>query len=150
MRRGQVSTEIIIIIGFVVAMMLPLLFAVYSQELQSNQSLGLSQANLAASRLGYVIDSVGTLGSNSSMVVQLNLPEVLQSIGTGSGGGQKELIFQLKDTGQGGMQIVKMTRFNLTIDSQIQNLSRGGTYYVNVRSDETVHGVRVSLYTFGK
>lgn len=153
MRRGQVSTEVTIILGVVIVLMLPVLLNVYLQMNDANEKLYLTQANTAATRLAYAIDSVGNLGPNASMIIELKLPAYVTSVsatGSAAGGKNQELVFSCVRGGPSGFtanEIVKNTRFDIQRDGSLDRMNKPGTYNVEVRAQDSGR-VLIRLYPY--
>ena len=123
--RGQVSTELLVIIGAILVIFIPLIATGYTKAAQANEELALTQSHLAASRLSNIIESVGNLGENSSAMVEIFVPKGVSSIkfqklGTGS-----EVVFTI-DASSGNNEIAEISRFPLSPASfEIKNPSQG-------------------------
>lgn len=87
--KGQLSTEMLVVVGLVLLIFIPLLTLVYFKAAESNEKLASYQAELAVFRVAYLANAVGSLGTNSSIFTDVYLPE-----GT--------LLFETQPSGQGG------------------------------------------------
>ena len=63
--KGQLSIELIVIIGLVLVIFIPLLVMVYYKSNEANEEIALHQAELSVFRLAYLANSVGSLGTNT-------------------------------------------------------------------------------------
>ena len=60
--KGQVSTELMIIIGVILVVFIPLIVAMYFKTSEINNALETSQAQLAVGRMANIANSMGNLG----------------------------------------------------------------------------------------
>jgi len=137
-RKGQVSIELMVIIGFVVLLLMPVLFSLYYRTNQANEQLSLAQADLVATRLASTIDVVGTtLGS--SIITEAIIPNGVKSIKI-----EKNEVNIKIGTYVGDTEVVKHTRFEADAScSDISKMKSAGTYMVEVRSSD--NGICVKL-----
>lgn len=73
--KGQISTETLIIIGFVIFLFIPLLFFLYFRTSQLNAELSITQAHFYAHRLASLVESVGNSGDGSAIKTTIYLPK---------------------------------------------------------------------------
>ena len=74
-KRAQISMEYLMIVGFALAMTIPLLLIFNDQSRDINNELASAQAEKAADELIIVIDSVYYLGPPSSRTIKVYFPE---------------------------------------------------------------------------
>lgn len=134
--KGQVSAELLVTIGFILLMITPLLFIAYTRMGESNERLAIAQAATGGTRLAYLVDSVGGVGGNASMITEINVPAYVEGVSAGG----NEVVFTMK-TSAGINEIVKVTKFNMnSTDGGFERLERPGTYHIEVRAEKgTVH-----------
>lgn len=137
LRRAQVSTELLVLVGVMLAMLLPLLFYSYTKASIANEDMAVQKAEFDAERLARLADSVGYLGGESAIVEEIEIPSFVKKVSTN----EKDIIIELA-TSAGRKQIVKTTAFPLT-DGGLGNITQPGTYFIEVRANGT--GVRLSL-----
>jgi type II secretory pathway pseudopilin PulG len=87
--KGQVSTELLIIIGLVLVVFIPLLVLVYFKAGEAQNEMGAYQAQLVTFRLAYLANSVGSLGTATTVYTDLYIPKntislVAVNVGIGS------------------------------------------------------------------
>jgi hypothetical protein len=128
--KGQVSAELLIIVGFILLMITPLLFIAYTKMGESNEKLALAQAEMYGARLASLVDTVGGVGGNASMITEINVPPYVKNISAEG----KEVVFAL-ETSAGMNELVKVTRFNMT-SIDFGRLEKPGTYYIEIRAEE--------------
>jgi len=133
--KGQVSTELLIILGFVVLLMIPLLLLAYSKSSQLMDEMSIAQADIAASRLVHTVEAVGNTGNNASIITEISVPPGVQSF---SVVGNREIVFTVRK-GSALTEIVKLSRFNISMSDEDQKkLAKGGTYNVEVAAPEGI------------
>lgn len=125
--KGQVSVELLIIVGFIALVMIPVLFSVYIRSGEYQQRIYASQVNIAAGRLAQAVDSVGFLGGNAKLVLEVQIPQGVNASASG-----KEIVFSFDDNGQRN-DISKVTRFDM-LESNFGRLASPGTYFVEVKA----------------
>ena len=72
--KGQVSTELLIIVALVLLIFIPLLVLVYLKAGEANQEIASYKAELAVTRIASLANSVGSLGTNSSVDTDVLIP----------------------------------------------------------------------------
>lgn len=137
--RGQASAELLIIIGFMLLLLIPLLLYSYGRVSIANEDIAVQKAEFAANRLAYLSDSVGYLGGEAAIVEEFEMPPNLKGI-TVSG----HDIILLVDSSAGAKQIVKTSAFNLT-SGGLENIQKAGTYFLQVSALPTGGGAQVKI-----
>jgi uncharacterized protein (UPF0333 family) len=110
MRRGQVATEFLVIIVLVLVVFIPLLVFVYFKTNEANAQIGQYQAELAALRLAYLANSVGALGSNTSIIAEVYIPPGVLGFSTQSVGHGGEVVLTVQ-TPSGPSDIVEIVNY---------------------------------------
>ena len=114
-RKGQVSTEMLIIIGLVLIIFIPLLALVYGRTVEANNQVASYQAELAVSRIAYLANSVGSLGTSSTIYTDVYFPKNMRSFRVSNLGDASELILKFvpddKQTSQSSQDLVEIIRF---------------------------------------
>ncbi|MFH1685614.1 MAG: hypothetical protein ABH983_04885 [Candidatus Micrarchaeota archaeon] len=72
--KGQVSTELLVIVALVLLIFIPLLVLVYFKANEANQQIAAYQAELSVSRIASLANSVGSLGTNTSVTTDIYVP----------------------------------------------------------------------------
>ncbi|MDD5337624.1 MAG: hypothetical protein PHS02_04025 [Candidatus ainarchaeum sp.] len=132
--KGQVSTELLVVIGFVVLLFIPLIMVVYYKTNELNRDIGGMQSRLLTSKLAFIANSLGYLGSGNSLKSEFSLPEGVRTLEFNTLGNGGEVRITLAD----GSQISQVT--SLPFDSpgeyagggsyKLEFLSKGGKIYV--------------------
>jgi len=108
--KGQVSTELLIIVGVVLLIFIPMLILVYVKTGDANNDIASYQAELAVTRLAYLADSVGSLGSNASVNADIYIPPSVTSITTRTVGRGGEVVFTVQ-TPAGESEIAEVVKY---------------------------------------
>jgi type II secretory pathway pseudopilin PulG len=108
--KGQVSTELLIIIGIVLLIFVPLLVMVYFKTNEANTQIGSYQTELAVFRLAYLANSVGSLGTNSSITTDVYIPPGVTNISTRKIGNGGEVLFKVQ-TPAGESEVVEIVKY---------------------------------------
>src|SRR3989344_6448435 len=133
MQRAQVSTEYLLIIGFSMLMVMPLLWIFFTYQADLQQNVNNNQALQIGRQVAEAAETVYFLGGNSYLNLQVYVPEGLSSVNIG----QREITFTF-DTSSGPSDVVVDSSVNLS--GQI--LSRPGIQYIKVEAHSS--GVNVS------
>ncbi|MEW6723103.1 MAG: hypothetical protein AB1324_07605 [Candidatus Micrarchaeota archaeon] len=125
--KGQVSTELLIIVALVLLIFIPLLVLVYLKAGEANQQIGSYQAELAVNRISSLANSVGSLGTNSSVVTDVYIPQntiYLQTVQSGRAG---QLVLRLK-TPEGEQDNPAIIKYPLVSPGTLADSSTAGTW----------------------
>ena len=129
-RKGQVSTELLIIIGILLLLLVPLLFYGYNRANIAKEDIGIQKAEFAAERMARLSDSVGYMGGASEIVDQVELPDYVSNITIGSN--RHDIVISMDST-TGRKQIVKSSAFNLT-SSGFEKIGGAGDYWMDIKA----------------
>ncbi len=125
MKKGQISMELVVLLGFVLIFFIPLLLISQGKVRELNQELVTLQAQTAASRIASTVNSIGYMGTGSSMILDIYLPAVAKVSFTEHG----EIVVFVPSL-MGDNEIVGFSAFNL--DSLI--IESGGYYRFEILS----------------
>ncbi len=125
-RKGQASTEILVLIGMFLLLLLPLLFFAYGRANVTGEDLSVQKAEFAASRLSTAADSVGYLGGKAGIVEEIEVPQNVISLAANS----TDIVFDM-DVSGGRKQIVKSSAFTLRAVG-FERIRRSGTYFFEI------------------
>jgi type II secretory pathway pseudopilin PulG len=128
-KKGQISTELLVLIGLILALMLPVLLYAYGRANVTQDDIAVQKAEFAAQRLARLADSVGYLGGGAAIVDEIEIPPGFRSLYVN---GERDIVVGLS-TASGNKQIVKSSDFNLT-SSGLDKITQAGTYFIEVRS----------------
>ncbi len=119
--RGQVSTELLMIIGFVVLLFIPLVLFVYYKTSELNIGIEGLESRLLSSKLAFISNSLGSLGDGNSLKVEFTLPAHVRTLEFRSIGEGGEVMITLVD----GSQLSQVTSFPFNSS----RIYMGGTAY---------------------
>jgi len=124
MKKGQVSTELLLIVGIVLLIFIPLLTLVYFKASEANEQVAVYQAEMVVFRLAHLSNSVGSLGTDTKVYTDLYIPQNTISLESSAVGGGGEITLRLA-TPEGESEIVEIVRFPIS-DPQV--LAEGPGY----------------------
>jgi hypothetical protein len=133
--KGQVSTELLVVVALVLLIFIPLLVLVYSKANEANQEIAAYQAELSVSRIASLANSVGSLGTDTSVTTDVFIPPntiELNASNTGAG----SVIQHWLDTPQGPKDIPGIMKFPLKNSpvTLADSSNAGGWIRVNISS----------------
>lgn len=128
--RGQLSTEILILVGLVLVLLVPLLLYAYTKASSSNEDLAVQKAEFAVQRLASLSDSVGYLGGEAAIIDEIEVPSYIKSLYISSNG--RDIVMEM-DSSAGTKQIVQSTNFDLT-SFGLDRIKKAGTYFIEARA----------------
>jgi len=108
--RGQVSTELLVIVAVVLVIFIPLLVMVYFKSNEANAQIGSYQAELAVFRLAYLANSVGALGTDTSLTADIYIPKGVKEIRTETVGRGGEITFVIT-TDAGDSEVSEVIKY---------------------------------------
>jgi len=108
--KGQVSTELLVIVAVVMAIFIPLLVMVYFKTSEANAQISAYQAELAVFRLAYIANSVGALGSNASLITEVYVPDGVTEFSARTVGNGGEIVMKLQ-TPAGQSEVVEIVKY---------------------------------------
>jgi hypothetical protein len=125
--KGQVSTELLVIVALVLLIFIPLLVLVYLKANDANQQIASYQAELAVDRMASLANSVGSLGTNSSVITDVYIPPNTVSLRTVASGRAGELVMVV-NTPDGQHPINAIIKYPLSNPGTIADASTAGTW----------------------
>ena len=111
-KKGQVSTELMIIVGIVLLIFIPLLVMVYLKAAEGNEEIGNYHAELTVFRLAYLANSVGSLGEGSIVYSDVYIPRNTKELTIYQIGNVGEINLKLT-TPQGETELVEIIKMNI-------------------------------------
>jgi len=144
--KGQVSTELLVIVALVLLVFIPLLVMVYLKAGEANQEIGSYQGELAVSRVASLANSVGSLGTNTSVTTDVFLPPNTVSFMAANAGIGAELTLKL-NTGQGTNEISLPVKYPISAGSGniAGAMSAGGWVKVRITSQYSANGATLKM-----
>ena len=130
--RGQASAELLIMVAIMAVFILPLLLITYVNASNSGGKATIAEAGRAGSQLASTADSVGYLGSGSSMFADIEMPQNVQGIEIRNSAPISEIVFNIS-TSSGTNQIVYVSHFPLSASTEdLQRIATNGQHRVNI------------------
>lgn len=136
MNKGQLSTETLVLIGLMLAIMVPLLVYSYQRANIVREDLSMQKAEFAVGRLAAISDSVGYLGPDAAIVEEIEVPPHATRLEANG----RDIVMTVV-TSSGTAQVVKPSAFELE-EEGLENIIAGGTYFVEARAVELEGGAQ--------
>ena len=124
--RGQMSIEILILVGMALFLLMPVLLYAYGRANVSGEDLSIQKAEFAAHRLASLADSVGYLGGGAKVIDEIEIPPYVKSV-TVQG---RDIVVEIDSAG-GKKQIVAGSSFVLS-GTGFSRITKSGTYFIEV------------------
>ncbi len=125
MKKGQVSTELLVVVGLVLLVFIPLLVMVYFKANEVSEQVATYQAELLVFRLAYLANSVGSLGTDTTVYTDLYIPQNVVYLKTHSFENGGEIVLRLT-TAEGESEVVEIVKYPFTTDKS--TLAEGPAY----------------------
>jgi len=144
--KGQISTELLVIVALVLLIFIPLLVLVYFKANEANQEIGSYQSELAVFRIASLANSVGSLGTNTSIETDVFVPKNVQYLKTVRGVQGGEVVMKV-DTPDGASEIVELVRYPIANPGTLADTSTaGGWMRVKISSEySTTEGAIIRI-----
>ena len=123
-KRGQISTEILVLLGLMLALLIPLLIYSYSRAGVAREDLSVQKADFAINRLSALTNSVGYLGGAAAIIEEIEAPQHIKKVYVKS----HDIVMEVYSSG-GVKQMVASTDFELE-SSGLDRITAGGTYFI--------------------
>jgi len=108
--KGQVSTELMVIIGVILVIFIPLLVTIYMKADETQNEMASYQAEVVVFRLAYLANSVGSLGTDTAVYTDIYIPKGTESLSIKNVGKGAEI--QLKvNTPQGEKDFSEVIKY---------------------------------------
>ena len=128
-KKGQVSTEMLALVGLMLFLLLPLLFYAYSRSNVASEDIAVQKAEFAAQRLASAADSVGYMGGAAAVVEELEIPANVKKVSIENG---HDIVLEI-DSSSGRKQLVKSSAFMIS-SSGFDRIEKAGIYFFEVRA----------------
>ncbi|MEM4133968.1 MAG: hypothetical protein QXO35_01240 [Candidatus Micrarchaeia archaeon] len=143
-KKGQIAFETILIVGFVFLLLIPLIFILFNRSVSIQDELTTIQTSRALFTLVSAVDSVGVLGPNNSIIVEVVFPNNIKKLSIGSDNNRE--ISAVLATSLGDIHIVKMSQFNISSTYIFpEGNIKSGTYRFKIVYSEDEKEVKISL-----
>lgn len=121
--KGQVSNELLVVVGFMLLIMIPLLYIMFFKMDAIRADLSMLQVHFSVARIAFLVNAVGYMGDGSAVITEIYVPETVESVTIGMEGGgasEHEVVFTMLSQGQTN-EIVQPTAFPIEIgDDPVQ------------------------------
>ena len=119
--HGQVALETLIVVGFILVLMIPLLHTLYTKTIAIQNELKVYEAERVVDTLASSISTVGVIGPNGSAEIEFSLPDSAE-LKIGEDTSNKEISLEL-ETYLGRIDIVRVLSY--TISGEIKTQTAG-------------------------
>lgn len=135
--KGQVSNELLVVVGFILLILIPLLYIMFFKMDAIRTDLAMLQVHFSVARIAFLVNAVGYMGDGSAMITEIYIPENVESVFLGGSGGH-EVVFVLLSAGEKN-EIVQPTVFPIEINDEeplafAEEESGGGRYRIEMEN----------------
>ena len=135
-KKGQVALETLIVVGFVLALMTPLLYMLYSRINEIQQEMFMLEATRAVDTIVTTVSTVGSIGPNGTATIELSFPPNMKNLSIGgTQPNQQHEVVMVVSTNLGDIDIPRVLFFNVTESGLISRKS--GTHKVTITYPDT-------------
>ncbi len=118
--KGQVSTELLVIVGFMLFLLIPTIIYTYYKAKEYSYFMELKESDLTAARLAYMINALGSSGDNNALKVEFDLPDSIEYL-------------SFRDYGIGGEVYLKLKNYTISYPTKFgivanQTYNGGSSY----------------------
>ncbi len=114
--KGQVSTELMVIIGVILVIFIPLLVMVYTKADETQREMASYQAEFVVFRLAYLANSVGSLSGGTQIYTEVYVPRGTKTLSVKNVGNGAEIVLKAI-TQQGEKDFAGIIRHPVTADA---------------------------------
>ncbi len=133
-KKGQVSIELMVIIGVVLVLIIPSVIFVFNFiRNEGDEDFAISQADLVASRIEHTVNMIGSTGTGSALKTEIEIPYGFQNLSIV----EDEVILKMLIV-PGPIDIVKATDYNL-VSTGLDNINAPGTYILEISALNETH-----------
>ena len=92
--KGQISSELMVVVGFILLLFIPLMFVLYLKLGDVTTDLSVLQAHFSVIRIASLVNAIGHMGDGSAIITEVYLPPNVQTVTFSSfeGGGEVEAV----------------------------------------------------------
>jgi len=143
--KGQVSTELLVIVALVLLIFIPLLVLVYLKTAEANQQIASYQAELTVTRIASLANSVGSLGTNTSVVTDVYIPANTEYLATNQSGRGGEVVMKIK-TPQGTQEPSDILKYPVSNPGiVVDSTGTGGWVKIRITSEYVGNEAHVKI-----
>jgi hypothetical protein len=111
--KGQVSNELLVVVGFILLILIPLLYVMFFKMDAIRADLAMLQVHFSVARIAFLVNAVGYMGDGSAMITEIYIPDTVESVSIGTTS-EYEVVFTI-GTGEDVNEIVQPTAFPIEI-----------------------------------
>jgi len=137
--KGQAGVEVLVVIGVIVALLIPFILGIYGQANTFADQVSVSQADRLALALAEAVDVVVASGAGSNLTISVTTPRNVEWIKAEG----REIVIRLKVIG-GETDIVRLTRAKL-MGRGLDRISAPGNYEVRVAAERSPEGIPFAI-----
>ncbi|MDD2655249.1 MAG: hypothetical protein PHQ80_01110 [Candidatus ainarchaeum sp.] len=134
--KGQVSNELLIVVGFILLLFIPLMSVMYLKLGDANADLSVLQAHFSAARVAYLINAIGYMGEGSSIITEVYVPNNVKRVSIEG----HEVVFTA-GLPSGDSDVVQPTDFRI---SDGRTITSPGRYRLEITNLGDMVGVEVA------
>jgi hypothetical protein len=130
--KGQISSELMIVVGFILLLFIPLMFVLYLKLGDVTTDLSVLQAHFSVIRIASLVNAIGHMGDGSAIITEVYLPQNVQQLTFRGfeGGGEVEAVIRLNDMES---EIAQPTSFPMSTAQGIE-LNQPGRYRIEIKN----------------
>jgi len=150
--KGQISTELLVIVALVLLIFIPLLVLVYFKANEANDQIAAYQAELSVSRIASLANSVGSLGTNTSVITDVFIPPntVLLQTQTSAGARASEISLTMETPQGHTTPVVEIIKYPVSEPGVLADSSNaGGWIRVRISSEYEGNVAKVKIEKVG-
>jgi hypothetical protein len=134
--RGQVSNELLVVVGFILLILIPLLYIMFFKMDAIRADLSMLQVHFSVARIAFLVNAVGYMGDGSAVITEIYIPETVESVTIG-GSTEHEVVFIMLSQGATN-EIVQPTAFpieaNESLEFADEEYPGGGRYRLEMEN----------------
>ena len=138
--KGQVSNELLVVVGFILLILIPLLYIMFFKMDAIRTDLAMLQVHFSVARIAFLVNAVGYMGDGSAMITEIYIPETIESVALGgASGSEHEVVFTLLSAGETN-DVVQPTVFPIKVNDEYplafeEEETRGGRYRLEMKNE---------------
>lgn len=117
--KGQVSNELLVVVGFILLILIPLLYIMFFKMDAIRTDLSMLQVHFSVARIAFLVNAVGYMGDGSAIITEIYFPETVEEVTIGGTSGH-EVVFSIGIEGSEELpnEIVQPTAFPIEIGDE--------------------------------
>jgi len=127
--RGQVSNELLVVVGFILLLFIPLMFVMYLKLGDANTDLSLLQMHFSAARIAYLVNAIGYMGDGSAIITEVYVPENIKEVSFG----RNEVVFRADVRGREN-DVAQPTSFTIYAGPD-GKITQPGRYRLEIKNE---------------